>query len=206
MNKTAVTVSVVALAVSALVYFGKPIVVNVPTQGSPVVNFTVPEQQAPVVNNIIPKQDVRLGSITSNESYFPFYNQNGVTTYPTRITMNAATNTPCVIFSPKDATTTLNWATFAVNTSTSTAGLVTIATSTVALPFATTTALVQFTVPANQKFYGKYTATTTDNGALSATNLAKFAFAPGTPLVFGVQGLAYPFTYGGTCQAEFLGF
>lgn len=206
MNKTvSASIIVAAVLVAGAVYL-KDANITVPQQGSPVVNFTAPAVNVPATVVNVPKQDVRLGSITSNESYFPFYNQNGVTTYPNRITMNAATNTPCVIFSPKDATTTLVYATFAVNTSTSTAGLVTIATSTVALPFATTTPLVQFTVPANQKFYGKYTATTTDNGALVAVNLAKYAFAPGTPLVFGVQNLAYPFTYGGTCQAEFLGF
>lgn len=132
------------------------------------------------------------GSVTGPDSYFDYYNTNGVFTYHRlQASLYSATTTPCVIKSPS-ATTTL--AAFAMNvtTPTSTTALFTLATSTV--PNATTSLIATQTLTSGQEG--------TFNWAAGANN---GLVSPNTYVSIGTSGGVSPFTYGGSCNATFRG-
>jgi hypothetical protein len=187
-------------------------VVNVP---APVVNVeaakvTVP---APVVHVNVPKQEApKLGAVTSpyilgNEfsvgDVLEFYYRLPLGTGLSSSTaaLGLGTTTPCSIVTP-NATTSLQWTSLAINTSTSTAGTFVLATSTSA--FASTTPFgVSLIVTANKTGYIEYFASSTTSGT-------QRLFAPNTYLnwtVSGAPGLGAQkngFVYpNGYCQAVF---
>jgi hypothetical protein len=114
-------------------------------------------------------------------------NGNGITFTPTRKTLTSATTTPCAILSPS-STSTIESVVFNITTATSTTGVFTLATSTT--PYATTSLIATFTVTS-----GAQATLNWDGGNNNAL------VAPNTYIVFGVQGVPYGFTYGGTCSA-----
>lgn len=116
-------------------------------------------------------------------------NGNGVTDTASRKTLTAATTTPCAILSPA-ATSTIVSTAFNATVSTSSLGFFTLATSTT--PYATTSLVSTMTLAANAEGTLNW-----DGGANNAL------IAPNTYLVYGVQGVAYGYTYGGTCNAVF---
>jgi hypothetical protein len=106
----------------------------------------------------------------------------------------AATTTPCAMQNPFSASSTLLNATMNVTTATTTTGQITFASS--ANAFATTTLLIgaSLTSGAQGSFMAGETSSSTGLGVI---------VAPSGWIVIGVQGAAFPFTYGGTCSAIF---
>lgn len=142
-----------------------------------------------------------LGSVTGPDSYFPYYNNNGVYTYPLGRNILSATTTPCSIKSPS-ATSTLVRSWFNVKTGTTTSATLTLATSTTA--FATTTPLTTPFAGLVNKYTFAYNGTTT-----TATNGGTVGgvYAPNTWLVYGLAGeptsVAGGFVISGSCGAVF---
>lgn len=130
------------------------------------------------------------GAVSGPEINSPYLSVNGMATfYSSPLALRTATTTPCAILSPA-ATTTLESFTLNVTTGTSTAGLITIATSTTA--YATTSLVTSKTIASGAQGTVNWHAGV-DNGLVS----------PSTYVVAGVQGVAYGFTYIGTCSATF---
>lgn len=111
-----------------------------------------------------------------------------------KMVLNVATGTPCAIQNPFNATSTLVDATLNITTSTTTAGVITIATSTTA--FATTSPIFGATLASGAQgtFMAGETASSTGLGVV---------LPPTGWLVIGVAGATGGFTYGGTCSAVF---
>lgn len=122
---------------------------------------------------------------------------NGVkTTYKRSASLNQATTTVCALQSPTDATTTLQGGGLDLTVSSTTASTVTIAKASTA--FATTTLINSVSYSANAQ--GAAIAASTTLSALEQTNRT---FAPGTYLVFGMQGGTGTFSPTGVCSATF---
>lgn len=120
--------------------------------------------------------------------------QNGVCEVRESRTMGRATTTPVGILSP-NATSTLMSLGIDISVGTSTAGLFTIATSTV--PNATTSVIYgEFTVAANKKFSTILLATST----ISSTY---YVLPPNTWVNIGVKGGLGGHTYTGSVDAIF---
>lgn len=106
------------------------------------------------------------------------------------------TTTVCALQSPA-ATSSLSYFSFGIQTGTSTAAVLTLATST--SRFSTTTYLTSYTLGANQQLYAAFAPTTTQ-----ATS-----YAPNTYVVLGVQGNVNVngsnngFMFTGQCNGEF---
>lgn len=146
---------------------------------------------------------VKLGSITGPDSYFPYYNRNGVVVRPQSLAIRTGTTTPCSFLSPA-ATSTLVRTTFNVTTGTSTSATLTLATSTTA--FATTTAIITPYSGLIAKYSFAYNGTTTSgtNGGTIGSQPGSI-FAPNTWLVYSLSGETWVgggFAIGGTCKVE----
>lgn len=135
-----------------------------------------------------------VGSVTGPEVFSPFFTINGVRQEFRKQGLVSATTTPCAIKSPA-STSTLVSSRLNISTATSTDGVFTFATS--STPFATTTVLFTFGQPANLTRTFQFIASTTNASGTAQT------VAPNTYFVFGVSGLPYGYTYGGTCDAIF---
>lgn len=220
-----ITGAVAVALVFGVLYFKAPSVVTVPQitqlgstqQSAPVVNVEASKPvvvPAPIVNVNVPKQEtVKLGAVTSpyvpgNEFsvadvldfYYRYQLGTGLSSSTDSIGLGLGTTTPCSILSP-NATTSLVRASIAINTSTSTAGTWTLATSTTA--YASTTFYATFSVTANKLGYYEYIASSTTSGS-------ERLFKPNTYLNWTVagapgrgtikNGFIYPNSY---CQAQF---
>lgn len=154
-----------------------------------------------VIHETAPTTAPVLGSVTGPDSYFPYYNDNGVFTYPLGRQILSATTTPCSIKTPA-ATSTLVRSWFNVKTGTTTSATLTLATSTTA--FSTTTPLTTPFAGLVNKYSFVYYGTTT-----TATNGGTVGgvYAPNTWLVYGLAGEATlgggGFVISGSCGAVF---
>lgn len=199
------TVGIVAALVLGVVNLGGgvPVVeVNVPPANPTPVQVVnnVPEQAAPQIvvkpsevkiNNIPAEETKSFGAVSGPDLYSPYWNVNGVTTYYYRADMRKATTTLCAFLLP-NATSTVRYASWKVNTGTSTAATIDLATSTTA--YSTTTNLVAATsIASGAKGYASFipNQATTDG-----------ATGPATYLVVKTAGAGLGgYTYTGTCEA-----
>lgn len=170
-------------------------VVNVP---APVVNVSVPAQPTPVVNVNVPRQTSSpvLGSVSSPDIQSPYFSFGGVRHWGARTeTLTSATTTICALQSPP-ATSTLEFASIQLTTSSTTASTVTIAKATTA--FATTTLLGNGSISANAQ--GTIVASTTNSVNPSGLGV----FSPNTYLVVGMAGGIGTFSPVGSCIATWV--
>lgn len=114
---------------------------------------------------------------------------NGVTTTYGKSTLTTATTTPCAILSPA-ATTTLAYFSYRDNVGTTTASVLTLATSTSA--YATTSVIATYSYAANAQVTYSW-----DPGGNNGQ------VAPSTYVVVGLSGGVGTFSPSGTCSAEF---
>ena len=143
-----------------------------------------------------------LGSVPSPELVSTYFSVNEVVHEYRHVNWNGATSTPCSVVSPS-STSTLVHASFQVNKSTTTAVILTLATST--QMNATTSLLVPpITLGSGAKGTVVYSGTTTGS-VLGAITLAD-VLAPNTFLTWGFEGtLGFSSTaFRGTCNAEFI--
>lgn len=138
-----------------------------------------------------PTQPQNVGSLTGPDIASPYLKWGGLATYRTSAPLKTATTTLCAIQSPA-ATSSLMFAAWVINTGTSTAATIDLATSTTA--FATTTNLVAATVVGSSGKGAVSWSSAGTNGVL----------APNTWVVTKTAGAGLSgYTYGGTCDAEF---
>lgn len=137
---------------------------------------------------VVDSNNQPVGALTSPDLSSRYFSFGGVRSWASRKSLEAATTTVCALQSP-NATSSLVRTGLNVTTGTSTAGTITMATS--SSPFATTTSLESFTIASGAQGNRYYIPTTSANSVM----------APNTYVVFGVAGVPYGFTYEGTCQA-----
>jgi len=146
------------------------------------------QAETPVVNNV--------GALSSPDIISPYLRWGGVASYAASQPMQTATTTLCWFENPSTGTSTIESVTFQVNTGTSTAANITIATSTTRYATSTNdTPLV-----ANQAVLSGGTAT---HGFRSSTG-RNFLLGPSEYVVVRTAGAGLNgYTFGGLCQATF---
>lgn len=146
------------------------------------------------------------GSITGPDITSDYLSVNAVKTDYRSVVMKTGTTTSCIIRAPRDATSTLIFASASIGTATTTATTWTFAKNTTG--GSATTTLIS-AVPLSGASEGTLLASTTPS-TTSAGPIADpaFVFAPGNYLVVANQGLAYnaegTINFGGVCKAEFI--
>lgn len=150
---------------------------------------------------LYPKGQQNLGSFPGPDFFSPFMSFDGVTHEYRSKNFNGATSTPCSFLSP-GATSTLLFTSFQIHNPTSTAAILTLATSSV---MNATTSILQKPITNASAEEGTYAyhGTTTP---LTQETVGWDNLAPNTYLTWGVEGFqAYSASeFGGTCKAEFL--
>lgn len=170
---------------SSLTSFGALSNTNAPVAGTIAPNGSVlpnPSVLDYLVNRVMLYTDKTLAF--GNTTGTPLYQQ------AIRQSLTAATTTPCALQNPFTSTSTLIAWDMNVTTATSSAGVLTLATSTTA--YATTSAIATFSIAANAQ------GTRVWSGGNDVGVVAGSGY-----VVVGVQGVAYGFTYGGTCSGIF---
>lgn len=138
----------------------------------------------------ISQKTIQSGAVASPDIISPYFSFGGLKHWAGRTdSMTQATTTVCAIQSPA-ATSTLAWASVLFKVSSTTASIVTLATST--SPYATTTLLIANNIGANAQGYVNFHG--------SSANV----LAPNTWVVVGMQGGTGTFSPTGTCQVEFM--
>lgn len=136
------------------------------------------------------ERTIQAGSVSSPDIMSPYFSFGGLKHWAGRTdSLTQATTTVCAIQSPA-ATSTLAWAGVLFKVSSTTASIVTLATST--SPYATTTLLIANNIGANAQGYVNFQG--------SSANV----LAPNTWVVVGMAGGTGTFSPTGTCQAEFM--
>lgn len=137
-----------------------------------------------------PVQEQKLGALTGPDIPYPYFSFGDVRSWANAKSLVTATTTICALQSPT-ATSSLEFGSLNLDTSSTTASLITIAKS--ATAFATTTIIGnQYNVGANAQ------AAIIASSTPSAENLT---FAPSQWLVFGMQGGTGTMSPTGKCQA-----
>lgn len=193
--KTIITAALVALVVTGGTWALLP--AKTPAIGAQAIfgNTSIDGNQANLPNPsnadyLVARLALGLGTNLSNSNT----GAGNVVIEAQRQNIVAATTTPCAIQNPFNATSTLVDGTINITTSTSTAGVFTIATSSTA--FATTSPIFGATLASGAD------GTLLTGETASSTGLG-VVLGPSAWLVFGVTGAGYGFTYGGTCSAVF---
>lgn len=151
---------------------------------------------------LYPKFAPQLAGVPGPELLSPFWSVDGVVhEYRSRV-WSGATSTPCSFLSPS-STSTLLFLGFKINNPTSTASIITLATSTV---MNATTSLL--TNPVSVASAAEATLSYKGTSTAVTINLADHAdiLPPSSYVTVGVEGFAaYSASeFGGTCQAEFI--
>ena len=147
-----------------------------------------------VTVNLPQQQSQQYGSVSGPDSYFDYYNENGVVKYNRVMKPIAATTTPCTFKSP-NATTSLEVFTLNVTTATSPAATFVLATSTVTNA---TTSLISNVGTLSASAQGFFIWHAGTNNSI---------VAPNTYVSLGAQNggaaTALGYTFGGLCTATF---
>lgn len=139
-----------------------------------------------------PQPPTNVGSVTGPDLPFSYLGVGGVRSYKSRTdSLNQASTTACSMQTP-NATTSLRSLTFNELTGTSTATIVTVATSTV--PSASTTPLMTYSVD----------STALANIAYAPTTSQASILAPNTYVNVTIKGGTGTFSLSGDCQLDTL--
>lgn len=135
-----------------------------------------------------------LSAVSSPDVSSPWLRWGGVTVYNAKQTMQTATTTLCAIQNPRTATSTIRSFVAQIQTGTSTAAAISLATST--LQYATSTSdelIADYSVASGGQTTVSFTGTTNAN-----------IIGPNQWLLFRTAGAGLGgYTYGGHCQATF---
>lgn len=156
------------------------------------------------LKEIAPEPEPSLGAVSGPDTYFPYTGENDVRRYASRMTFRQGTTTVCSFRSPA-ATSSLEYVTANINTSTSSITTVNVAKA-LNDNNSTSTLLFAGSLPANVYggfFFASSTATN-DSGQILADHIT--IFAPSTNLNVSLGGHVTGdsgFNFSGNCNAVF---